>query len=112
MSQRSHVASSGRRPIAACSAAWADPGTSSCAIAEATASASRVHQTALVCSVRWGRSSSSSPSIPPPVVLRFVYDTTWWTTSTEPNDIAAAPHCSVRSVAMIAISVTDLAIVE
>ena len=66
MSQRSQVAKSGSSPIEQCSAAWAAPGRSTAARPAASrASSGTVHQTAVVRSVRSGRSSGSSPSTSP-----------------------------------------------
>ena len=45
-----------------------------------------VHHTAQVRRVRSGRSSGSSPSTSPPGWRRLRNDTTWWETSTSPND--------------------------
>ena len=65
-SQRSQVASSGRMPIAACSAACSEPGSStSSTSARSTARSSRVSQTARVRSCRAGRSSGNSASTSP-----------------------------------------------
>ena len=65
-SQRSQVASSGRMPMAACSAACSEPGSStSSSSARSTARSSRVSQTARVRSWRAGRSSGNSASTSP-----------------------------------------------
>ena len=98
-SHRSQVATRGRSPMAACSAACTAPGTSTAAArAAASCPSVTVHQTAVVRSVRAGRSRGSSPSTSPVPSRRRRKPTTWLVTSTSPSMSRAAPHaCDVRS---------------
>ena len=112
MSHLSHVATSGSSPIAACSAAWAAPGTFAASMPLAASWAGlSVHQTARVWSRRGGSPSASSPRISPLPTRRLEKATICDTTSTDPNDKVASPQVWVTSVASTPMSVTSRAVV-
>ncbi len=113
MSQRSQVANSGSRPIAACSAACAAPGTSAhSSPTVASRSGHTEYHTARVRSWRGGRSSGSSPSTSPlPRRLRRK-DTTCEVTSTTPKCSSTFGQWRPRSESTTRISVTSRAEVE
>ena len=113
MSQRSQVANSGSRPIEQCSAAWAAPGRSCSASPDSASTCSgTVHQTAQVRSERSGRSSGSSPITSPPGWRRLRNETTWWDTSTSPNESRQPAQSRCSRSATILMSVTSRADVE
>ena len=69
------------------------PGRSAAAMPDSVSTWSgSVHHTAVVCSVRSGRSSGSSPMTSPDGTFRFRNDTTWWETRTSPRLSRASPH--------------------
>ncbi len=97
--------------MAACSAAWAAPGMSSSATpARARASTGMVHQTALVDSVRRGRSRGWVPMISP-LGSRRRKDVTWVCTRTGPKQTSTGPHRNERSVPTMSNALTDWAYV-
>jgi hypothetical protein len=86
-SHLSHVATRGSSPMAACSAAWAVPGSAAAVIrAWSNRRRGRIHQSALVTRVCGGRSSITS-SRTSWVEESFRWNpTTWRVTFTSPNN--------------------------
>ena len=76
-SQRSHVATSGNNPIAACSAAWAAPGTSDGRIDARSITACEIpHHAARVSSSTGGSSSGTTSRTSPVATCLRAYATT------------------------------------
>src|SRR5918992_2844108 len=107
-SHRSHVATRGRSPMAACSAACADPGSDAAVTrARAMISSGTAHHTARVTSTWAGRSSGTTSMTSPDRWSFRWYPTTWLVTRTSPKDIGVSASLDSPCVARTSMSVVS-----
>ena len=108
MSQRSHMAQSGRRAIRACSAACSDPSSRGIRSSPASWSGSGRNQSASVSNVVSGRSSGTTSIVAPSRIPFFAYPTTCSVTATVPKASSRPSRRSARRTPSIAVVVSFL----
>ena len=97
MSQRSHIAQSGRIAIIACSAAWSVPRSCGISSYSASCSDSGRYQTASVSNVVSGRSSGTTSSEEPSEIAFFWKPTTCSVTDTRPKESSSPSRCPLST---------------